>query len=320
MFAMADDIVPPPPPPPASSALEACYRHPNESTRVHCTRCGRPICPECMIPAPVGFQCPACVEEARREFRRGPGRPLPGGLSATKVLLVAIVGMYVVEVVVGGPGTAVGGPGRRDLVDLGAMQPLLIANGQFWRLFSAMFLHQGLLHIAFNGYALYLFGSMIETNLGRTRFLLIYFVSGFVASAASYAFSEVFVIAVGASGAIFGIFGAFIAYNYRRRHLASAAANLRWAVMLLVLNAFLAVGFGSIDWRAHLGGLVAGVAAGAVAEGWGPAGQRRAILVGGFAALMAVGIALVVWRTNEIRSLPGFDQCARAIRLCLGLG
>ncbi len=301
---MAEDQMPPPPAP----TVEVCYRHPGEQTRVHCTRCDRPICPDCMIPAPVGFQCPECVEKARREFRQGPGRPLRGGVSATKALLVAIIGMFVVEVLVGGPGSLLGGPSERQLFDLGALQPLAIASGQYWRLFSAMFLHGGLLHIAFNAYALYLFGSMIESNLGTTRLLLIFFVTGFVASAASYAFGPLDSIAVGASGAIFGIFGAFIAYNYRRRHLAMAAANLRWAATLLVLNAFLALGFGAIDWRAHVGGLVAGVVAGFAAEGWGPASQRRVILVAGFAALIAVGVGLVFWRTYEIRGLPIFVQ------------
>lgn len=301
---MPEDQLPPPPPAPT---VEVCYRHPKTETRVHCTRCERPICPECMIPAPVGYQCPECVQRARREFRQGPGRALRGGVNATKALLVAIGAMFAVELLMGGPRTLFQGPGQQDLFDLGALQPLAIADGQYWRLFSAMFLHAGLLHIGFNAYALWLFGQMIESNLGRTRMLLIYFVTGFLASVTSYAFGDVGVIGVGASGAIFGIFGAFIAYNYRRRHLAMASANLRWASTLLLLNLLLAFGFGNrIDWRAHLGGLVAGLAAGAVAEGWGSASQRRAILVGGFAALIAVGVALVVWRTNEIRGLFPF--------------
>jgi membrane associated rhomboid family serine protease len=314
---MSEDQLPAPPP---SATVEACYRHPDQQTGVHCTRCGRPICPECMIPAPVGYQCPECVQQARREFRRGPGRPLRGGVNVTKALLVAIIGLFVVEIAVGGPNVLFNGPSRRVLFDLGAMQPLAIADGQYWRLFTAMFLHFNLLHIGFNAYALYLFGQMIESNFGRTRMVLIYVVAGFLASAASYAFGEVGTTAVGASGAIFGIFGAFIAYNYRRRHLAVASANLRWAMTLILLNAFLAIGFNSIDWRAHLGGLVAGVAAGAVAEGWGPPPRRRLVQVSGFVALTALGIALVVWRTNEIRELAGFDQCARAIRVCLGIG
>ncbi len=313
---MPDDQLPSPPPAPT---VEVCYRHPREETRVHCTRCGRPICPQCMIPAPVGYQCPECVDQARREFRRGPGRPFRGGVSVTRALLATIIAVFVLELAVGGVGSLLNEPSNRRLIDLGAMQPLLIATGEYWRLFTAMFLHANLLHIAFNGYALYLFGTFIESNLGRTRMALIYFVTGFVASAASYAFGSVGVVGVGASGAIFGIFGAFIAYNYRRRHLAMSSANLRWAATMLVLNALLTFGFGTIDWRAHLGGLVSGVAAGAIAEGWGPRSQRRMIQIAGFAALVAVGIGLVIWRTNDIQQIPGFDQCVNAARACLGL-
>jgi membrane associated rhomboid family serine protease len=296
-------------PQPPAPTVEVCYRHPSEQTRVHCTRCGRPICPECMIPAPVGYQCPECVAQARREFRRGPGRPLRGGISVTKTLLYAIAAVFVLEVVTGGPRALFQGPNAGRRIDLGALQPFLIADGQYWRLFSAMFLHGSLLHIGFNAYALWLFGSVIETNLGHTRMVVIYVVAGFLASTASYAFGPVETVGVGASGAIFGIFGAFIAYNYRRRHLALASANLRWAATLLLLNLFLAFGFGGIiDWRAHLGGLIAGVAAGAVAEGWGSRSQRRLVQVVGFVALVAIGVAVVVWRTAEIRELPFFDE------------
>jgi membrane associated rhomboid family serine protease len=293
---------------PAAPTTEYCYRHPHTATGVHCTRCGRPICTECMIPAPVGYQCPECVDRARKEFRRGPGNPVRGGVDVTKILLVAIAIPFVLEGVKGGPNALFNGPNGQDLIDLGAMQPFLIAHGQFWRLFSAMFLHLGILHIAFNAYALWLFGRMVESEFGHTRMLLIYLVSGFLASVASYAFGPVATVGVGASGAIFGIFGAFIAYNYRRRHLAQAAANLRWAMTLILLNAFLAFAFRGIDWRAHVGGLVAGVACGVVAEGWGSATQRQLIRVAGFVALIALGTAVVVWRTNEIRAMPLFGQ------------
>lgn len=298
---MPDDQFPAPPPPPPAPTVEVCYRHPDVATRVHCTRCGRPICPDCMIQAPVGFQCPECVEQARRQFRVGPVAAARG-LGVTRVLLVAIVAMYVLELVSSGGGSVFGQPSGGRLIELGALQPLLIADGQFWRLFSAMFLHASLFHILFNGYALWLFGSAIESNLGRTNMALVYFVSGFVASAASYAFLDARGLSVGASGAIFGIFGAFIAYNYRRRHLAVASANLRWAGILLLLNAFLALGYRAIDWRAHLGGLAAGFVAGWVAEGWGAPAQRRIIRVVGFGALVALGIGLVVWRTGELRN------------------
>jgi membrane associated rhomboid family serine protease len=293
----------------APPAVEHCYRHPNIQTAVHCTRCNRPICPDCMVPAPVGYQCPECVQQARREFRRGPGRRvMAGGITATKALLAALLAVFVLEVVVGGSNALLQGPSERTLIRLGAMQPFLIANGQYWRLLTAIFLHAGLLHIAFNAYALWIFGAAMEQALGRTRFLLVFFVTGLLASAASYAFGPVESVGVGASGAIFGVFGAFIAYNYRRRDLALAAANLRWAVMLILLNAVLTLGFRQIDWRAHVGGLVAGFLAGLVAEGWGDRRTRRLVLVTGFAALLAMGVALVAWRTADIRALPFFER------------
>ncbi len=295
-------------PGPPVPTVEFCYRHPGEETRVHCTRCERPICPACMIPAPVGHQCPECVAQARREFRQGPTRRMRtlGGVSATKALLVAILAMYIVEVLAGGPGALVRGPSESTLLDLGALfSPAIALGGQYWRLFTAMFLHAGLIHIAFNAYALWLFGTLIEGTFGRARFLLIYFVSGFLASVASYAFGPM-AVGVGASGAIFGVFGAFVAYNYRRRYLAAAAANLRWAFTLILLNAFLAFSYRAIDWRAHLGGLVAGCAAGLLAEGVGPPGARTATRVAGFAGLVLLGVALVVWRTNELRAALPF--------------
>ena len=294
---MAEDHLPSPPAP----TIEVCYRHPGVQTRVHCTRCDRPICPDCMIPAPVGHQCPECVEQARRDFRSGPGRALRGGVSATNALLVAIAIPFVIEVILGGP-QALFNPSAEILFDMGAMQPIAVADGQFWRLFTAMFLHAGLLHVALNAYFFWLFGRMVEASFGRTWMVLIYVVAGFLASVASYAFGPVTTLAVGASGAISGVFGAFIAYNYRRREHAMNAANLRLALTVIVLNAVIAIGYSSIDWRAHVGGLVAGFALGYLADSSGPARQRAVVRFAGVATLVVIGIALVLWRTAEIRS------------------
>ncbi len=296
-------------PPPPAPAVEVCYRHPTVATLVHCTRCGRPICPDCMTPAPVGHQCPECIGAARKEFRQGPGRRMAvRSVTATKVLLAAIAGVFVLELVSAGPQTLGEGASNQRLFDLGALYPPAIAvGGQWWRLFTAMFLHAGLFHILFNAWALWIFGTMMEREVGTGRFLLIYFVSGFVASAASYAFGPAIAIGVGASGAIFGVFGAFVAYNYRRRHLAMASANLRWAMTLILLNAMLAFAFGGvIDWRAHLGGFLAGLVAGLAAEGFGAGRAQRALLtLVGFAGLAAAGVALVVWRTADLRAAFG---------------
>lgn len=303
-------------PPPPAPAVEFCYRHPTVATRVHCTRCGRPICPECMIPAPVGHQCPECVQQARREFRQGPGRRVAiRSVTATKVLLVAIVGVFVLELVLGGMTSLRGGGRESELLRMGALQPFLIADGDFWRLFTSMFLHHDLFHILFNAWALWIFGAMVERDFGTTRFVLIYVVTGFLASTASYTFGPPGAIGVGASGAIFGIFGAFVVYNYRRRHLALASANLRWATTLLLINLVFAAVVPAIDWRAHLGGFLAGLAAGLAAEGWGTRQQRALVTTLGFVALVGVGIAVVMWRTVQLQTLPEFDRAVEFFRL-----
>lgn len=298
---------------PAPPTTEHCYRHPNVATGVHCARCGRPICTECMIPAPVGYQCPECVDQARREFRSGPGRRRVrvSRVSATGVLLLSLLAGFVVEIAQGGPGSLGNGPGPATLIRLGAMQPYLVADGQYWRLFTAIFLHAGLIHIAFNAYALWLFGRFVEDTYGSSRLILLFFLSGFLASATSYAFGPANAIGVGASGAVFGIFGAFIAYHFRRRDLAASAASLRWAFTMILLNALLAFGVRTIDWRAHVGGLVAGFLAGYLLEGVGPRRSRTAITIAGIAALVIAGMALVVWRTEAIRALPQFEQAVR---------
>jgi membrane associated rhomboid family serine protease len=284
--------------------LESCYRHPRVVTGVHCTRCGRPICPDCMTPAPVGYQCPECVAEARRSVR-GPRARLRIGRRAgvTSVLLVANIAMFIVEILTGAAGGVRTG---NEIVDLGALVPALVADGQYWRLFTAMFLHANVLHLAFNMYALYLFGNLIEDALGTVRFVLIYVLCGLLASITSFAFSSPFQVGVGASGAIFGLLGAWVAYNYRRRGSALAAANLQTALMIVGINVFLGFSIPGIDNFAHFGGLASGAAAGWLAEGFGPRNIRPYVQASGFAALILIGLAVTVWRVSDIRGLPGF--------------
>ena len=286
--------------------LETCYRHPKVLTGVHCTRCGRPICPDCMTAAPVGYQCPNCVHEARRV---GPRRRVqfvlgkPGWVTTT--LLFANIGMFLVELVVGGQRSLFAGPNVQKLFDLGALYPPAIAQGhQYWRLITAMFLHAGLLHIALNMYGLYLFGYLIESAFGWRRFLAIYFISGFLASVTSFAFGPI-AVGVGASGAIFGLLGAWVAFNFRRRQTAFASANLRWALMLIGINLFLGFSIAQIDNFAHVGGLVTGAAAGYLVEGFGPPAIRPLLKVGGFVALVLIGVALTAWRVATFPVGPG---------------
>jgi membrane associated rhomboid family serine protease len=266
-----------------------------------------------MIEAPVGYQCPECVAEARREFRKGPGRRVAvanaKAVSLTSVLLFAIGAMYLIEVIPAGIGAVFNGPSIRRLVELGGSIGYVsdgsggaigIAAGQYWRLFTSMFLHANLIHVGLNAYALYLFGTIVERELGRLRFALIYFTTGLLAGAVSYALGAPNVVAIGASGAIFGVFGAFFAYNLRRRHQALAAARLRQLFFLLAINLFLGFSIPGIDWRAHVGGFVGGLAAGYAAEGSGTRDRRRAILIGGFASIVATTAAIVAVRTAQL--------------------
>jgi membrane associated rhomboid family serine protease len=261
-----------------------------------------------MIPAPVGHHCPECVREARRAFRLGPARRARtiAGLSATNILLLAIVAMFVVEILVSrGRILGIGLP-NKTAFDLGALFPPAIAGigpfhtHQYWRLVTAMFLHASLIHIALNGWALYLFGQFVEEWFGRARFFLIYFVTGFLASVASYAFGPVRELGVGASGAIVGLLGAFIAYNLRRWQLPMSRAHLRWAAIIIAINAIFGAAFAGIDNWAHGGGLVAGLFAGTFAEGVGPRPVHAVSRVLGFVVLIAVGVALTVWRTSTL--------------------
>jgi membrane associated rhomboid family serine protease len=314
-----DPTTPSLPPPPTR---ERCYRHPDVETGVHCTRCGRPICPDCMIPAPVGHQCPECVAEARREYRRGPGRRAAvanvRSTGATMLLLIAMGLGYLWELAVaGGPGSLFAGPRGGDLIDAGALVPFTgaspegltggLVGGEWWRLLSSMFLHAGLIHLGLNAYVLWIFGTAIEQELGRLETVGVFLTTGVFAGAASFAFSPEPTVAVGASGAIFGLVGAFITYNYLRRHHVLAQARLRAALTMLLLNLVIGFSIPRIDWRAHLGGLVAGLVAGFAVDPSRPRAVRRAYAIGGFALLLAAAAVLVVLKTGQLqdRFFPG---------------
>lgn len=275
---------------------ETCYRHPERETFVHCTRCGRPICPDCMTAAPVGHHCPACVAEARRDTRGV--RTLRRPRSATVVLLAVNVAVFALGLALG----AGGDPGAL-LVRMGAMVPILVAQGEYWRLVAAVFLHVNVIHLALNSLGLYIFGSLIENVLGTARFLAIYLVCGLCASALSFALSGPGTVSVGASGAIFGLLGAWLAYNLRRRSLSMARANIQGAVVLIAINLVFGLSVPGIDNVAHLGGLGAGIVAGFAAEGVGHRRTRTATQAAGFALLLAVAVGLTAWRAADLAQL-----------------
>lgn len=180
------------------------------------------------------------------------------------------------------------------------MQPALIAlDGQWYRLVTAMFLHASLLHLGFNMYVLFLLGPPLERVLGHGRFLTLFLVSGLGGSAASYAFSPLTTLSVGASGAIFGLMAAWIVVA-RRLH-----RDATQVLVLLALNVALGFVLPSVDWRAHLGGAITGaVLAFVLTSGRGPEG-RRALPQQVLGVLVIVGVllAIILWRTAQIHSV-----------------
>ena len=307
----------PPPPPTRAEGPVACKRHPNVQTMLRCTRCQDPICPDCMRPAAVGYQCPDCARGSRQEIHRpaqqvaaAPGR----GLTLTNIILLVLVAMYGLEVKLGEAGSLMSGPSTSVLVRLGASvgyactrsgDLIGIGAGEQWRLFTAIFLHAGLIHLAMNGYALWAFGNIVEQELGKARYVAIFAVGGLFASAASFVFGLPTVAGVGASGAIFAILGAFFGYAWRRRELAYYQARIRNVVVLIVINAVFAFQIRTIDWRAHVGGFVAGVVLGLAVDGFKNRERSPRLFVGACVLLLGVAAIGVTAHAATLRELFG---------------
>lgn len=259
-----------------------------------------------MRPAPVGFQCPDCVAAAGATLQ--PGRTVAGGLVhdnpslVTMALLVVNVAMFGLQLLT-----------SDALTRWGALVGAPIAlDGQWYRLFTAAFLHVSVMHLLFNMLALYVVGTAVEPRLGRARFLTVYVGSALAGSVLSYVVDPAFTATVGASGAVFGVFGALFVLALRLRF------DIRGVIAVIVINA--AIGFIpglNINWRAHLGGLIAGALLTA-AMVWVPKGYRVAAPAAAAVVLVVVSAAAVTWRTGEIRSCVSGDgsagTCARVLR------
>jgi membrane associated rhomboid family serine protease len=259
----------PPPAPP-------CYAHPDRAAGSVCRRCDRPICPECMREAPVGWQCAQCVHQDSRRAPVTRWRPSRGGRLGNTRLTPVVTALIVINVVVylwevTSHGTYAFQGAKAHCTNLVAcrfaMWPTAVHDGQWYRLFTAPFLHANVEHILFNMITLAIIGSPVEAELGKLRFTTVYLLSAFGGSVASYLLSSANVLGVGASGAIFGLFGAYFVLARRRRW------ELTNIVVLIVVN--LVIGFASttIDWRAHLGGLITGAV---VTLGVAPRSEDRA--------------------------------------------
>jgi Uncharacterized membrane protein (homolog of Drosophila rhomboid) len=273
---------------PARDADNFCYRHPDRQSYVLCQRCGRTICPECQTQAPVGVHCPECTREARQSApRRRPAivTALRRGSSSTAPVvtygLIALCALiYVVQLATGG--TGLGGAATKELI----YAPLL-TESEPWRMVTAMFIHGSIWHIALNMYSLLIFGPILESAIGRGRFLALYLLSGLGGSVAVLFLSDPRTAVLGASGAIFGLLGAFFVIQ---RRLGGNSLQLLIVIGLNLVAGFVIPG---IAWQAHVGGLLVGGLVAFVLVKTRQRGQRTAQLLG-LAGVLGLLILLTV--------------------------
>ena len=275
-----------------SAQVPVCPRHPDRPSYVRCKRCGRPACPDCQRAAAVGFQCVDCVNETRRttpEVRTVYGGAVAAGKPRVTFGIIAVcVVVYVLQWLI--PGQVVYEQFAYNNVfatpQYGAFEP--------WRMLTAAFLHSpdSLLHIILNMYTLWIFGQALEPLLGRARFLALYLISAVGGSVGYLLLNPVLVPGqglvgvVGASGAIFGLFGAMLLVQ---RHRGGETRQL-W--VLIAINGVIGFLIPQIAWQAHLGGLITGGLCAAVLA-YTPRGPRQRLLqAAGLAAVLALLIAV----------------------------
>lgn len=281
-----------------------CYRHPKREAHIRCVRCDRPICPDCMITASVGFQCPECVRggnATQRVARTALGGRMPSNtISATYVLIAINIVAFLIEAVSARfvqNFELIGGPVRVSQFD-----PTVIgvAHGEYYRLLTAMFLHEPpsvggtfFLHILFNMWALYVVGPPVEAVLGKLRFVVLYLLAGLSGSALAYWLAAPYVAELGASGAIFGLFAALFVFGRRMRF------NIGPIGAVIGFNLLITFTMSGISWQAHVGGLVGGAAL-AAAWAYAPRKQRTIVQWASSIALALIIVAIVAARTHSL--------------------
>lgn len=262
--------------------ITSCYQHPDRETGIHCTRCGRSICADCMVPAPVGHHCPTCIKEAQpdsqrvRSVRWSSGRGTRAGVVVKGLIAVSVVAYFLQQ-------------SDPTVTIRYANWPFGIGNGEYYRLTTATFLHANVSHLLLNMLGLWIIGSMVEPVLGRVRFLVLYLVAGIGGSVAYYLLGDPNGLALGASTAVFGLFGAAFVIARAR------GGDTRTILTLIGINLVFGFVVPGIDNWGHLGGLVTGgVIAGIfeLTERW-PESKRIALQVAGVAVVLAA-FALIV--------------------------
>ncbi len=287
--------------PPDAEVASHCYRHPTREALVRCTRCDRPICPDCMRPASVGFHCPDDVDRASRTVR-APRTAVGAKLLESPPYVTIVLGLLNVAAYL-----YTGLKSVRGLSDPTAsppsslfyhwqLVPAFVHDGDYYELITLAFLHVSPLHLASNMLALGVLGPPLEALLGRGRFGAVYLLSALGGSAAIYAFGNALGPTVGASGAIFGLFGAAIVL------VRKLGLDPQWLIGIVVLNFVLTFSIPGISKLGHIGGFVAGILAALAIGGLPKARARMGVRMqaGGLSALavlvlLVIGIRTAIW-------------------------
>lgn len=267
---------------------QVCYRHHDRPTGLSCTECGRSICGECVVEATVGQRCPECVRREGGTTTVIDGRRA-GVLSARSPITSGIIGVTVAIAALRFLSVSAWEP----IFQATALANFMVADGEWWRMFTVVLVHAGgITHILFNMWALYALGPQIEREVGAGPFLALYLSTAAAGSALAFHLGDISDVSVGASGAIFGLFGIWMASAVRRRNTMAGRAILNQLGFLLLINAAIPFFIRNVSWQGHLGGLIGGFVIG---WAWsGMRGQNAKLLRSLSAAAVAVVSVLSV--------------------------
>ncbi|MEV6330374.1 rhomboid family intramembrane serine protease [Streptomyces sp. NPDC051909] len=278
-----------------------CYRHPDVETGIRCTRCEKPICPQCMVSASVGFQCPECVRGgsgtghapgANTPRTIAGGRVAADGRFVTKILIAINLALFIA---VRAAGTHL--VDQLDMIGL-AYNPVLgevvgVADGEWYRLISSAFLHQEAAHFVFNMLGLWVIGGIVEPELGRIRYTALCLLSGLSGSAVVYLFAPENQGALGASGIVFGLIGAWVVLARRHRY------DMRPVLIFVAISLVFTFARPGVSWEAHVGGLVAGALL-TYAFVHAPKARRAVVQYGACGLMLLVDLGIVLARTAAL--------------------
>jgi len=235
--------------------MATCYRHPDRETGLSCSVCERPICTDCATFASVGIRCPEHsgkpqgVEKVTRTVRRAHYEG--SGALVTRTLIAINIVVYLTTVATGGGINS----DRGTIYEHGVLFGPSVASGDYWRLLSSAFMHYGPVHLGMNMLILWFVGVPLEERMGRGRFLLLYLTAGLAGAAGAILVSPC-VLTAGASGAIFGLFGAGLVLERQGVSLFG-----RWLFAVVIINLAFTFGASGISIGGHIGGLVGGALA-----------------------------------------------------------